>query len=391
MAGVNYNGLLEAIEERFAGRMKRLPREPEGGSESPLAIVSPAQASEVELLAQMCARRSVFLVPEGAGTGGAEEPSGEYVAVRFDAMRRAWPPRDLYRSVRVEPGISWFELEEHLRGYERAAAVYPTSALRATVGGWLASDGIGVGSYEFGWLSENVLSASVVTPEGGRHEIAGAYLPHVLRGGGRAGVIVSAALRTRAAGVDTPFAANFDSCEQLASALLEAYSRGLPLWHLGFYNTAMARSQASRANAVMFGAYPAERCARIEGDLEEIVFGNRGAPATAAETYRVWGNRFFPVNPARETPMPGRVLVPVESLEPALSAIRARLGEVAVLGSLARGGEVLLRVFDFDGSRPLSLTGARLDGLLQVVGGFGGSTYPQGRLPEHGATSGRGI
>jgi FAD/FMN-containing dehydrogenase len=45
-------------------------------------------------------------------------------------------------------------------------AVYPTSAPRATVGGWLATDGLGVGSFEYGWLRENVLSASVVLPGG---------------------------------------------------------------------------------------------------------------------------------------------------------------------------------------------------------------------------------
>lgn len=35
---------------------------------------------------------------------------------------------------------------------------------RATVGGWLATDGLGVGSFEYGRLRENVLSASVVLP-----------------------------------------------------------------------------------------------------------------------------------------------------------------------------------------------------------------------------------
>lgn len=315
------------------------------------------------------------MVAEGAGTVEAEAPSGRHVVVRFDDMRRCWPPGRPDDHVTVEPGISWFELEEHLRGHGRATAVYPTSAMRATVGGWLASDGIGVGSYEFGWISENVLAASVVTPDGGRHEIAGAHLGHVMCSGGRSGLIVSATLRTRTAGVDTPFAANFDSHEQLVKALQEAHSQRLPVWHLGFHNAAMAQSQASRANAVMFGAYPAERSARVEEDLDEIVFTNRGVSATAVETYRVWGNRFFPVNPAREAPKLGRALLSVDSLGFALSAIQARLGEVAVLGSLARGGEVLLRVFDFDGSRLLSLDETKLDRLLEVVDEFGSSGY----------------
>lgn len=390
MAGGNYSGLLEAMEESFAGLMERVVEERGehrgdpgcAGSQSPLAVVSPRRASEVELLAQMCARRSVPVIPEGAGTAGAAPPAGRHVVVRFDAMRRSWPPQRPDHSVTVEPGLSWFELEERLRGHGRATSVYPTSALRATVGGWLASDGIGVGSYEFGWLSENVLAAGVVTSDGGRHEIDGAYLGHVLRGGGRSGLIVSVTLRTRAAGVDTPFAVDFGSGERLAQALSEVCSRRLPVWHLGFQNAAMARSQASSANAVMFGAYPAERSARVEGDLEEIAFGNRGVPTRAAETYRLWGNRFFPVSPGREAPIPGRVLLSVDSLGPALSAIGSRLGEVAILGSLARGKEALLRVFDFDGRRPLSLTGVRLGILLELVEELGGSAYPGSGQPE---------
>lgn len=388
MSDRKHGGLLEAIEEHFGERMKGHPEQGQEGTitgpplepvSSPeagvLAVVSPMGAQEVELLAQLCARHSVPLVPEGAGTVGSPMTTEGAVLVRFGLMNGFWPPEHPDHRVLVEPGISWLELEEQLGGYGRSAPVYPTSAPRATVGGWLASDGIGVGSYEFGWLSENVLAASVVTSDGGRHEIAGPHLVHVLRSGGRSGIVVAATLRTRAAGVDTPFAVNFDSREALAEALVKTHSQRLPVWHLGFQNAAMARSGASGVHALMFGSYPAERSARVEENLHEIISDTGGTTAASAEAHRVWGSRFFPVSPAHEAPAPGRALVSVESLEPTLSAIRARLGEVAILGSLARDGEVLLLVFDFDGDRPLPLAPAKLDRLLDVVSEFGGSDY----------------
>lgn len=123
MAGGNYSRLLKAIEERFAGRIERLPVEgsagsdlwagaPSAGIQSPLAIVRPAQASEVELLAQMCARRSIPRVAEGAGTAvGTDAPSGRPVVVWSDDMRRCCPPGGPDNRVTVELGISWFEFQ----------------------------------------------------------------------------------------------------------------------------------------------------------------------------------------------------------------------------------------------------------------------------------------
>ncbi len=91
-------------------------------------------------------------------------------------MRRTRLPGGEEPWVEAEPGVSWLHLDDGLRVRGRGLAVYPTSAPRATVGGWLATDGLGVGSFEYGWLSENVLSAGVVLPGSERREVAGEEL-----------------------------------------------------------------------------------------------------------------------------------------------------------------------------------------------------------------------
>lgn len=389
MSYVKYSGLLEAIEERFGERMRkllegspstdRLPTEQAAtaGSGDVLAVVSPTDAYEVELLARLCARRSVPLVAEGAGTTGDVTYPDRAVVVRFDLMDRFSPPSGADHRVVVEPGLSWLELEENLGEYDRSTLVYPTSAPKATVGGWLASDGIGIGSYEFGWLSENLIAVSVVTQDGGRHEISGSHLRHVvLHSGWKTGLIVSATLSTRPAGVDAPLAVGFDSYESLAETLKKIHSMRLPLWHLGFQNADIVRGRVSGTGSMMlFGAYPAERASRVEETLHMLASEIGGRVAATAEAYRVWGSRFFPVSPVREAPRPARVLLPIESLELALPAIKARLGEVMIQGSVARGGEVLLLAFDLDESQPSSLASGKFDQLLDVAGEFGGSGY----------------
>jgi FAD/FMN-containing dehydrogenase len=58
--------------------------------------------------------------------------------------------------------VTWWALGERLREMGLGPRVYPTSAAMSTVGGWLAENGIGVGSYEYGWLLQNVLSVETV-------------------------------------------------------------------------------------------------------------------------------------------------------------------------------------------------------------------------------------
>ena len=83
MDGTRRDETLSAIGEIFGNRMERGPV---GGPESPLAVVSPVNAGEVELLAQVAHRGGAPLVAVGAGTAPVSGVSGA-VMVRFDLMR----------------------------------------------------------------------------------------------------------------------------------------------------------------------------------------------------------------------------------------------------------------------------------------------------------------
>jgi len=100
----------------------------------------------VELLAREAARYSMPLAAVGGGT--SPEPVAEEgkLLVRFDLMRGVRLPHGDRGWAEAEPGTPWLKLDEELRLRDMGLAVYPTSAPRATVGGWLATDGIGVGS-----------------------------------------------------------------------------------------------------------------------------------------------------------------------------------------------------------------------------------------------------
>ena len=106
--------------------------------------------------------------------------------------------------VEVDPGVTWWTLGERLGEHGMGPRVYPTSAPRSTVGGWLAENGIGVGSYEYGWLLQNVLSVETVGADGKkRTTIEGSEaLRHFVGSRGTMGLVVRAWLATRRASGD---------------------------------------------------------------------------------------------------------------------------------------------------------------------------------------------
>jgi FAD/FMN-containing dehydrogenase len=337
---------LEAIEQIFGDRMKRRSagEEPNTGA---LISVLPVNVEEVELLTKTAEHYSVPLVAQGAGTGLKNTVQPGSVIVRFDLMRSLWLWGSKKIWARAEPGVSWLELDNNLSTHGWGLAIYPTSAPSSTIGGWLALDGLGVGSFEYGWLSENVLSANVVLPGGNHRIVRGEELQSFVAPKGNAGIVVAAMIRTRRADKDVPFAAGFDDPEDLVSTIVSIHEAGVPLWHLAFLAPGMVRARGLGDGYLLFGAYPTERAPVVEESLRETFGTHRGRLLPAAESYRVWGERFFPMAPSRPTPTSAqRTLVPMTELVEALLDTRELSTDPAVQGTVSRSGEVLLLAFD---------------------------------------------
>jgi glycolate oxidase len=331
---------LEEIEAVFGDRLRRrLP-----GRSSPdgaLASVFPTSAEEVALLARITDRYSLPLVALGAETT-PEQPAREgRVLIRFDLMRGLWLSDAEEPLAEAEPGALWLELDNDLRVRGRGLTVYPTSAPRATIGGWLALDGVGVGSFEYGRLSENVVSADVVMPGGTRRTVAGDELHPVV--GGERGIVVRATLQTRRAENDTPYALALAGRDKLAGAVAGVFRKKVPLWHLAFLSPEMARLRGLGEDYLLFGAYPGGRGAEVEEGLREVAASAGGRVLSPADAYRAWGERFYPIAPSRPTPvLSARTIIQVGEIP---AALKGHANE-AVQGTVASSGEVLLLALD---------------------------------------------
>lgn len=342
MTETRHEEVIGALAEVFGDRLGRThPRDE--------VSVAPVGVEEVRRLVEIAGRYSVPLVPLGAGTGNGPRREGG-ILVRFDLMRGLLLPEGNEPWVEADPGASWLQLDDELRTRGRGLAVYPTSAPRATVGGWLATDGLGVGSFEFGWLRENVLSASVVFAGGELREIQGGNLGSLFDPQGAGSIVVGARLRTRWADADAPFVAAFGDAAELVAAVEGVADSRPPLWHLAFLNPALARARRLDGEYLLFGAYPREREERVAGPLRAVAEKHQGRVLDAAAAYRVWGERFFPVTPsAASVPEAVREVLLLSEIRDTLARIEGR-GIASVQGSISRSGEVLLLSFE-EGTR----------------------------------------
>ena len=115
---------LEAIERIFGERMQRDSVAEEGARGQALAVVSPVNVREVELLAEVAGHYSLPLTALGAGTAlDAPGAPGKGILVRFDLMRdvRIRGGEELW--VRAEPGAPWLELENNLSSHGWGLAI----------------------------------------------------------------------------------------------------------------------------------------------------------------------------------------------------------------------------------------------------------------------------
>jgi FAD/FMN-containing dehydrogenase len=339
---------LRTLEDTFGTRfVPHAADEAEPHAEQPFASVFPESAKEVESLMKLASRHSIPLVARGAGTAPYSGKVPRVLVVRFDGMRDTRLPEESGEDwVEVEPGVTWMVLGNRLREKGMGPTVYPTSAPRSTVGGWLAENGVGVGSYEYGWLLENVLSVEVVLAGGKRDHIEGEALRHFVGSRGSMGFFVRARLATRRADGDVPVGAVFRDAEDLGNAVLDLYRGGVPLWHLGFLNASMARAGSLEEGHVLIGAYPGERASLVEPAFKRASESHRGRVVTHEEAYSIWERRFFPAEPVGPIPTPGRAFLQGARLPLTLVKLERKLAGVAIQGTVSRMGEVSLLAFD---------------------------------------------
>ncbi|MFH1169425.1 MAG: FAD-binding and (Fe-S)-binding domain-containing protein [Chloroflexota bacterium] len=212
------------------------------GKTVPEAVVQPQTEEELGELVRWAVRNNVALTPRGkasSGYGGVIPVKGG-VVVDFYRMQQIKRVDTDKQTVTVGPGVVWEVLDKKLMKQGLTLKLYPSSYPAATVGGWLAQGGAGIGSFEAGWFRDNVVGARVVLPDGEAREFSGEDLDLISSAEGTTGLISEVTLLVQPLEEIEVAAIGCPDAHDLQKLVQIIIDKKLPVWSLLFINPRMA-------------------------------------------------------------------------------------------------------------------------------------------------------
>ncbi|KPK24522.1 MAG: Fe-S oxidoreductase [Dehalococcoidia bacterium SG8_51_3] len=377
------------------------------GSTVPEAVVQPENEEELVALVKWAAENNIPLTPRGRATSGygGVLPVKKGVVVDFYRMKRVLDIDPKALTATVQAGVVWEKLDKELKKHGLTLRLYPTSYPAATVGGWLAQGGTGIGSYEAGWFRDNVVSARVVLPGGEARVFGGSELDLISDAEGVTGFISDVTLKVmpledmEVVSIGCPDAHDL---QKLIQAMIEAK---LLIWSLMFINPKMAELK-NKAPLREHHEHPVEERVLLPASyITTLTFRKKDRSAVMDKLPQLmkpcqaeilseriaeheWQNRFKLMIVKRLGPslVPAEIVVPLSSLGDVMTEIENKVDqpvvkegviiqksnngqpEVVILGFIPSDQ----RKFGYNFVFPLSLT------IMKIAEKHGGRPYATG-------------
>jgi Fe-S oxidoreductase/FAD/FMN-containing dehydrogenase len=377
------------------------------GNTTPDAVVQPESEEELVELAKWAVKNNVPLTPRGKATSGygGAIPIKKGIVVDFYRMNKVIRMDPDASTATVQAGVVWEKLDKELAKQGLMLRLYPSSYPSATVGGWLAQGGAGIGSYEFGWFRDNVVSARIVLPDGKVEEFSGDGLNVVSDAEGTTGLISEVTLRVQpledldVIAIGCPHAGDF---QILLQSMVE---KGLPIWSMIFINPRMAELK-NKAPLMEHWGHAAERHVLLPASfIVTLTFRKKDRPEIMNKLAEImkpcqaelladhiaqheWKNRSRLMTVKRLGPslVPTEVAIPLSSLGKILAEIEERIdqpivkeGVVIAKGQKGEPEVVILgfipsdaRKFGYNLVFPLALS------IMKIAERHGGRPYSTG-------------
>lgn len=134
----------------------------------PQWVVRPTSVKDVQCLLSCVAQASepMSVVPQGGSTSTVGQSLGQHIVVDLCGMQQLGPIDRSGQWIDVEPGVTLQALNNHLASHGFAFPVQISPADRATLGGMVATNAAGPGSFAQGRMGRHLLAAEMVLADG---------------------------------------------------------------------------------------------------------------------------------------------------------------------------------------------------------------------------------
>ncbi|KGK97869.1 Fe-S oxidoreductase [Methanococcoides methylutens] len=370
------------------------------GNTDPAAIVKLRTEEDIVKLMGFARKHSIPIVPRAgasSGYGGVIPTKGGIIAdvnllndiISIDAENM---------TVTVGAGIVWERLEKKLNEKDLSVCAMPSSAPAATVGGWLAQNGIGYGSYEYGWSQDTMVSARAVLPNGEVRDFTGDEMDSLIGSMGTVGIITQITLKVRNMEDTASISAEFADSESMQKALQAVAAEKVPLWSISFINP----DWAGMKNEMPFSTHHGEPVvedrpelpasyicnfiypeSRDVSALENIITSNGGKILSEEISKHEAGEWFRSMKVKRLGPsfIPAEIIVPVDKVGKVFNEIKAKVDlPVLIEGMVEKNGNVILLCFIPHSERSFKFNLAFTLGIsiIKIAEENGGRIYASG-------------
>jgi glycolate oxidase len=326
---------------------------------TPDLVIRPKSAKEISEIIKLAQKDNVPIIPRGGaswGLGGVVPVSGGIV-LDMTNMNRILEIDEDNLSVTVEAGLSWKLLYDSLMRKGYLLGAYPSSAYAASIGGWINTGGVGIGTYKYGSVGDQLRSMEVVLPNGKKidtgfknvisnssgYNLNGLFLSSE----GTLGVITKVTLKIYPAPEEIrPLSYDFSSIGNLCTAINKiARSKILPL-HLGFldknhfeYLSQIRKNIPDISNMLLNVA--------LEGDTKMIDYENEvldnliikskyGTKLPNKIAQHEWDERYFEMRTKKVGPslITGEAMTPISTMSSMIDGIYKLIKKMKLRGAI---------------------------------------------------------
>jgi glycolate oxidase len=269
----------------------------------PDAVARPKNAAEVAAAISQVIAYGLPIIPRAAATTALFNvvPVRGGLVLDLGGLDGVVAVNQAQQTVTVRAGTRWLDLERALQPLGLAVKSYPSSAVAATVGGWLSTQGHGLGSLKYGSLLKQVIRAEVVLADGQIRQVTPTSNPPLAwfaGAEGTLGVVTEIELAIR----PMPVASHhhlqaFDNLADMQTAILDLARTEPRPYTLFFGDEAYARMLALSGFAlptsqpILLASYQGETAEVTQG--QNRLAGLPGKSLEAEFALEEWNNRLY--------------------------------------------------------------------------------------------------